>query len=67
MNIILPSKSGHKKLTSADQQGAGFATGINNKGYVGTGDSVSYFKDFWEYDPATDIWTKKSSLGGTNV
>ena len=26
--------------------------------------TVIYLKDFWEYDPATDIWTKKASVGG---
>ena len=21
-------------------------------------------KDFWEYDPATDVWTQKADFGG---
>ena len=34
---------------------------INGKGYVGCGYSSSGgLSDFWEYDPATDIWTQKS-------
>ncbi|MDB5013647.1 MAG: Kelch repeat type 1-containing protein [Daejeonella sp.] len=50
---------------------------IGNKGYVGTGytgyegtpDGPFYFNfvltnDFYEYDPQTDIWTKKASFPG---
>jgi len=32
---------------------------------VGTGYDGYYLKDFWEYDPATNMWTKKSSVGGS--
>jgi len=46
------------------------ATGFNigSKGYIGTGvdqygvNGVS--KDFWEYDPITDIWTQKADFAG---
>lgn len=41
---------------------------IGNKGYVGTGydnNNSNSLKDFWEYDPATDIWTQKADFGGT--
>lgn len=35
---------------------------LNNKGYVGTGDTGDSFgsltDDFWEYNPATDSWTE---------
>jgi Zn-dependent metalloprotease/alpha-tubulin suppressor-like RCC1 family protein len=37
---------------------------INNKGYVGTGEYISYYKDFWEYDPITDQWAQKASVPG---
>ena len=42
---------------------------IGNKGYVGTGfvdngGSGSNFKDFWEWDQATNVWTKKADFGG---
>lgn len=50
----------------ARDQAVGFA--IGNKGYVGTGfngDLVEYlFKDFWEYDPSLNKWTKKADVGG---
>ncbi len=38
---------------------------IGNKSYVGTGFSgSSEVKDFWEYDPATNTWTRKADFGG---
>jgi N-acetylneuraminic acid mutarotase len=37
---------------------------IGGKGYLGTGFDGSIRKDFWEYDPATDIWTQKADYGG---
>ena len=42
---------------------------IGNKGYIGTGSSYdgsiyTYYKDFWEYDPATNTWTQKADFGG---
>lgn len=42
---------------------------IEDKGYVGTGVFQSYFgdtlhRDFWEYDPAADIWLQKADFGG---
>src|SRR5580765_6530695 len=37
---------------------------IGSKGYMGTGFSnYNYYKDFWEYDPATDAWTQKADFG----
>jgi N-acetylneuraminic acid mutarotase len=39
---------------------------IGNKGYIGTGSNGgSYYKDFWEYDPAANTWTQKADFGGT--
>jgi PKD repeat protein len=44
--------------------GAGSFT-INGKGYIGTGyDMAVNRKDFWEYDPVTDVWTQKADFGG---
>lgn len=41
---------------------------IQGKGYVGTGATITFaetvYKDFWEYDPATDTWTQKADFGG---
>lgn len=42
---------------------------INGKGYIGMGEywngaGNTYFKDFWEYDPQVNIWTKKADFGG---
>jgi N-acetylneuraminic acid mutarotase len=47
-----------------------FAVGfsIDTLGYIGTGSTenpdLTYLRDFWEYDPATDTWTQKSDFGG---
>lgn len=39
------------------------AFSIGNKGYIGCGyDGENYYNDFWEYDPISDIWTKKTDL-----
>ncbi len=44
------------------------AFSIGTKVYVGTGNSAAIpttagnYSDFWEYDPATNIWTAKASL-----
>ncbi|HLG04058.1 MAG TPA: galactose oxidase, partial [Bacteroidia bacterium] len=46
----------------------GFA--IGGKGYVGTGDTAlaggqyGPKKDFWEYDPVANSWTRKADYGG---
>ncbi|HKR04009.1 MAG TPA: kelch repeat-containing protein [Bacteroidia bacterium] len=38
---------------------------IGTKGYVGTGvDNGSLKNDFWEYDPAANIWTQKANFAG---
>jgi hypothetical protein len=45
-----------------------FAIGfsIGTKGYIGTGGfGVSYKKDFWAWDQATNTWTQKADFGGT--
>ena len=41
---------------------------IDDKGYVGTGSSSSSIgtetNHFWEYNPSTNAWTQKQSVGG---
>lgn len=38
---------------------------IGTIGYIGTGyDGTAYHKDFWAYDPTTNLWTKKADFGG---
>jgi len=48
-----------------------WATGfsLGNKGYIGTGDNGNasnplLCKDFWEYNPVNNIWTRKADFGG---
>ena len=43
---------------------------INGKGYIGTGSRLesnifTHKKDFWQYEPLTNIWTRKADLAGT--
>ncbi|HEY5824280.1 MAG TPA: kelch repeat-containing protein [Cyclobacteriaceae bacterium] len=45
---------------------------LNNKGYVGSGygsvaptGGSNDLKDWWEYDPNTNIWSRKTSMGGS--
>jgi N-acetylneuraminic acid mutarotase len=41
---------------------------LNGKGYVITGVTISSgdnYKDFWEYDPAMDLWTRLEDFPGT--
>lgn len=50
---------------------------IGSKGYIGTGNyrispayDAEYQNDFWEYDPGTDMWTRKADVpqqGRTNA
>jgi N-acetylneuraminic acid mutarotase len=39
---------------------------IGSKGYVTSGSSGSILNDTWEYDPATDLWERKSAFEGTS-
>lgn len=36
---------------------------INNKAYLGTGSNNGLYEtDFWEFDPTTEVWTRKRDL-----
>jgi N-acetylneuraminic acid mutarotase len=43
----------------------GVAFVINGKGYLTSGTSSGLRGDAWEYDPTTDLWTKKTGLTST--
>lgn len=38
---------------------------IGGKGYIGTGENGSYFREFWEFDTTANTWTQKANFGGT--
>ncbi|MCX6275179.1 MAG: T9SS type A sorting domain-containing protein [Bacteroidetes bacterium] len=40
---------------------APFSFVIGNLGYLGCGSNT---KEFWEYDPVTNVWTQKANFGG---
>lgn len=52
-----------------DARTAAVGFSIGNKGYVGTGGAgtspTADRKDFWEYDPSTNVWTRKADFPGT--
>lgn len=51
-------------ITGARYGAFGFA--IGTKCYIGGGETNSGYKnDFWEYDPATNIWTQKANYTTT--
>lgn len=39
---------------------------IGSKGYIGIGhdNNGNVFKDFWAFDPSTNVWSQKSDFGG---
>ena len=56
-------------LGSSGSREAGIGFSIGNKGYIGTGcnHQISYgylLKDFWEYDPGGNTWSRKADVGG---
>lgn len=56
--------------TPARALAVGFS--IGTKGYIGIGDKnpfsdgnlLGYYQDFWEWDQATNVWTKKADFPG---
>ena len=48
-------------------RGSAVSFTLNNKAYVGLGqgNTSAYYKDFWEYDPATLTWTQIADFEGS--
>ncbi len=76
-NIVLQDFWRYDTLNNVWTQMADFAGGprrdaigfsLGHKGYLGTGCSDAFgfseLKDFWEYDPLTNIWTQRADYGG---
>jgi N-acetylneuraminic acid mutarotase len=55
------------KATVPDYPGRSWAAGfsINGFGYVGLGTGQPNVKDLWQYNPASNQWTKKANFPGT--
>jgi len=57
-------------LPTTPARGLAVGFSIGTKGYVGLGAEqvddygFSYYKDFWEWDQATNVWTKKADFPG---
>ena len=60
------SRSFQKSDFKGSERNRAVGFSIDDKGYIGTGrnfsNSYNFYKDFWEYDPKTDIWTQKADL-----
>jgi len=56
-------------LVASRADAVGFS--IGTKGYIGGGiysddwSGLYYFQDFWEWDQATNVWTRKADLAGS--
>jgi len=65
--IILPGKWILKKAIAApgfERRHELISFVIGNKAYAGLGhNGGTTIKDFWEYDPATETWTRKADCG----
>ncbi len=58
-----------KASLPGDERSEAVAFNIGNKGYVGTGRAYMLsgapgLHDFYEYDPATNMWTSRTNVGG---
>jgi N-acetylneuraminic acid mutarotase len=56
-------------LPTTPARGLAVGFSIGTKGYIGIGakygsDSDPYYKDFWEWDQATNVWTQKADFAG---
>jgi N-acetylneuraminic acid mutarotase len=64
------SWSQKESLTSTPARAWAVGFSIGNKGYIGTGSmdgaiANSYYKEFWEWDQATNVWTRKADFEGS--
>ena len=61
-----------QKASLPKSRGMAVGFSIGTKGYIGTGYKDSYtdnypgltYRDFWEWDQATNTWTQKANFGG---
>jgi len=57
---------------AGDSRSGAVGFSIGNKGYIGTGNDRVFssltvdFKDFWEYDPVSNVWTQKADFAGVS-
>ena len=62
--LPVAGKDGATETAIARNSATGFS--IGSKGYIVNGyDGETYLNDCWEYNPASNSWTKKAPFGGT--
>jgi N-acetylneuraminic acid mutarotase len=62
---ILPNPWVSKSIFPGGAREKAVSFTIGNKAYMGLGfDGINKRKDFWEYDPATNIWKQKKDFPG---
>lgn len=52
-------------LTAGAPRYKGVAFAIDGKGYVACGYNGNYLNNMWQYDPGSNQWEKKASVGGS--
>lgn len=70
-NPATDSWSGTGPFGDSAGKSGGFAFAVGGKGYIGGGryygDYTKRFNDFWEFDPATQVYTPRQYLGGMDL
>lgn len=67
INLYVNAQNSWKQMKSMDtERYTAISFTISGKAYVGLGqmNNGSKVSDFWQYDPVTDIWTKKTDYPG---
>lgn len=66
-NTVTPDSWTAKAALPANGRFGAIGFGIGRKGYMGLGMDADdgLYRDFWEFDPVTNVWTQKADFGGT--
>ncbi len=61
-----------ESLPTTPGRGSAVGFSIGTKGYIGigfkeiyNGSPLEYYNDFWEWDQATDVWTRRADFAGS--
>ncbi len=63
--ILISTPGNRKQIYGGTGRYGAVGFSIGNKGYLGTGQgNGGFYSDFWEYDPASNVWTQKADYSG---